>query len=967
MALRYAVGIDLGTSNTALAFAELGARDPGEAVRVFEVPQLTAPGEVGPRPLLPSHLYLPGPHELADGALRLPWSNDQGAPVSQPSGEGETAWSGDQGPPAAVGAFARDQGARVAGRHVFSAKSWLCHPAVDRTAAILPWGAPAEVARLSPVEASARILAHLRAAWDAAHPDARLAEQELVITVPASFDESARALTLQAAAAAGLPHPVLLEEPQAAFYDWTRRHRADLGLALGGARLLLVVDVGGGTTDLTLIEAKAPPRGAPEGTAPELRRLAVGDHLLLGGDNMDIALARSAEARLQQGGARLSAAQFGQLVQACRGAKELLLRPDAPERTTVTIAGGGSRLIGGSLSTELSREETRALLLDGFFPAARLGDQPARGLRAAGLAELGLPYAQDPAITRHAAAFLRRHAATVAAAGIGGGSVSDIHQATSREGAGPGAAADAPAGAPVDAVLYNGGALAPRLLADRLTSVIDSWRAPGSPELVRLSNDAPDLAVARGAATYALVRRGLGLRIGGGSPRTYYLGLGGEPPQALCVIPRGAPEGHAHAAAGRSFSLSLGKPVRFRLLAASGYRPERPGDLLPLEGPVLQELDELPPLQAVVPGEGTAQVELQAAVTEIGTLEVFAQDCAAPERRWKLEFQLREGSGESGGASALPKAIEPAREVIAVVFSKKAQPLTGREVKDLWRSLEKVLGDRAAWPLAVDRDLWGVLWAGAQKRRRSADHERLFFALCGFFLRPGFGAPLDAWRVAQTWTLFAQGLTHHKEAPVWAAWWVLWRRCAAGLPDEAHRALFEAIAPHLRPPPKGRVANPGKKPPGLAPDEMVRLLGGLERLPPALKEEAASWLLERLAAGPAPGVVWALGRLGARVPVAGAAHHALPQEAAARLLEQLLALDWKKLEEAPFAAAQLARLSGDRSRDLEPELRERAALRLQQHGAPPEWALAAREVQALGERDEQRVFGEALPLGLHLA
>jgi molecular chaperone DnaK (HSP70) len=931
MALRYAVGIDLGTSNTALAYAELGAADPGTAVRVFEVPQLTAQGEVSARPLLPSHLYLPGEHELAADALKLPWADPRGVR-------------------AAVGFFAREQGARVAGRHVFSAKSWLCHPAVDRQAAILPWGAPAEVARVSPVEASARILGHLKAAWDHAHPDAPLEEQELVITVPASFDEAARALTLQAAEAAGLPNPVLLEEPQAAFYDWTRRHRQDLGQALGGARLLLVVDVGGGTTDLTLIEAQPPPPGAPEGTAPTLKRLAVGDHLLLGGDNMDLALARKAEAQLQQGGARLTPAQWGQLVQAARAAKELLLRPGAPERATLTLTGAGSRLIGGSLSTELSRDEVRALLLDGFVPRVAASDQPARVARTAGLAELGLPYAQDPGITRHAAAFLRRHAATVAAARGEAAGVT----------------------APVDAVLYNGGALAPALLADRLTEVVGSWRPAGSPPLVRLSNDAPDLAVARGAATYALVRRGLGLRIGGGSPRTYYLGLGGEPPQALCVIPRGAPEGHPLAVEGRSFALTLGKPVRFRLWAASGYRPEKSGDLLGLDGEAATELSELPPLQAVVPGDGTANVALRAALTEIGTLEVFAFTNTLKDegRRWKLEFQLREGTGpssEAGGASALPRTIDAAREAIAQVYSKKAQPLTGREVKDLWRNLEKVLGERATWPLAVNRDLWGVLWAGAQKRRRSADHERLFLALCGFLLRPGFGAPLDGWRVEQCWSLFGQGLTHHKEAPVWAAWWVLFRRIAAGLGDEAHRALFEAIAPHLRPPPKGRVANPGKKPPGLAVDEMVRLLGALERLQPAQKQEAAGWLLERLAAGQAPGVVWALGRLGARVPVAGAAHHALPPEVAAVLLEQLLALDWKKFDEAPFAVAQLARLSGDRARDLEPELRERAAQRLAAHGAPPEWARAIREVQALGEKDEQRVFGEALPSGLHLA
>jgi molecular chaperone DnaK (HSP70) len=942
MALRYAVGIDLGTSNTALAYAELGAPDPGAAVRVFEVPQLTAAGEVSARALLPSHLYLPGEHELAADALRLPWAE---AAAEQEGGAARLR--------AAVGLFAREQGARVAGRHVFSAKSWLCHAAVDRQAAILPWGAPAEVQRISPVEASARILGHLRAAWDHAHPDAPLAEQELVITVPASFDEAARALSLEAAQRAGLSHPVLLEEPQAAFYDWTRRHRQELSEALSGARLLLVVDVGGGTTDLTLIEAQPPPAGAPEGTAPKLQRLAVGDHLLLGGDNMDLALARRAEAQLLQAGARLTPSQWGQLVQAARAAKELLLRPDAPEETTLTVAGAGSRLIGGALSTRLLRDEVRALLLGGFFPEVGPQEQVARSARAAGLAELGLPYAQDPAITRHAAAFLRKHAATVAAArGEAAGIV-----------------------APVDAVLYNGGALAPALLADRLTAVVASWRPASSPRLLRLSNDAPDLAVARGAATYALVRRGLGLRIGGGSPRTYYLGLGGAGQQALCVIPRGAPEGQMLPVEGRSFSLTLGRPVRFPLWAASGYRPERPGDLLALEGAAAGELSALPPLQAVVPGEGAAEVELRAALTEIGTLEVFAHDRKddrkddrkAEAHRWKLEFQLREGAGEAGGISALPRTIEQAREAIAVVYSKKAAPLTGREVKDLWRTLEKAIGDRAGWPLAVNRDLWGVLWAGAQKRRRSPDHERMFLALCGFLLRPGFGAPLDSWRVEQCWTLFAQGLTHHKEAPVWASWWVLWRRIAAGLPDAAHAALFEAIAPHLKPPPKGRVANPGKKPPGLAADEMVRLCGALERLPPAAKQEAAGWLLERLAAGQAPGVVWALGRLGARVPVASAAHHALPLDAAAALLEQLLSLDWKRFDEAPFAVAQLARLSGDRARDLPQELRERAAQRLSAHGAPAEWAQAIREVHALGEKDEQRVFGEALPSGLHLA
>ena len=878
--MKYAVGIDLGTSNTALAYAALDEQDP--RVQVFQVPQLVSAESRQARPLLPSHLYLASQHEQHAGEVL-------------------------------VGAYARDRGAQVPGRHVASAKSWLCHPSVDRTAAILPWGAPPEVPKLSPVDASARILLHVKEQWDAAHPDAPLAEQDVIITVPASFDEGARALTLRAAAEAGLTKPLLLEEPQAAFYDWIRVHRATMERDLESVRLVLVVDVGGGTTDLTLIR-----------TQP-LERVAVGNHLLLGGDNMDMALARTVEQRI---GAKLDASQFGVLVQASRAAKELLLSESAPAKTTVTVPGTGSRLIGGALSAELTRDEVRKLLLDGFFPFVKSTDAPPRAARA-GLAELGLPYATDPAITRHVAAFLKSHARTVG----------DLH---------------------VDAVLYNGGALTPSLLADRLTEVIASWGV--QPQ--RLRNDAPDLAVARGAAQYALVRRGLGLRIGGGSPRTYYMGIGSGDEsdrraegasergplggQAVCVVPRGAGEGVPQEL-DRDFSLVLGKPVRFRLFAASEFRPDKPGDVVSVEG-----LAELPPLQTVVPGDGTARVHIRSALTEIGTLEVF---CEGAER-WKLEFQLRADAQEAGGVSQLPRNIEQARTVLQVIFGKK--PAEGANAKDLWRDLEKVLGERAGWTLATLRDLWGVLWAGAQKRRRSADHERMFLALCGFLLRPGFGAPLDAWRVEQAWTLFAQGLTHHKEAAVWAAWWILWRRTAAGLPEEAHSALFDAIAPHLKPPPKQRVANPGKKPPGLAVDEMVRLLGALERLRPAMKEEAGGWLLEKL-----PQSAWALGRLGARVPVAGAAHHAVAPQVAAQWLEKLLELPLGG--DVPFAVLQLARVSGDRARDLEEPLRLRAAAALEKAGAPPEWLRSLREAVHLGEKEEARVFGESLPLGLHLA
>ena len=351
---------------------------------------------------------------------------------------------------------------------------------------------------------------------------------------------------------------------------------------------------------------------------------------------------------------------------------------------------------------------------------------------------------------------------------------------------------------------------------------------------------------------------------------------------------------------------------------------------------------------------------MKAALTEIGTLEVFCGAAARLDVEARIPAPLRLSRG-GRRVAASPQHRRRARGD-RVVFGKK--PVQDSNVKDTWRNLERALGDGSAWTLATLRDLWGVLWAGAQKRRRSPDHERIFLALCGFLLRPGFGAPLDAWRAEQTFSLFAQGLTHHKDAAVWAAWWVLWRRTAAGLPAAAHLALFEAVAPHLRPKPAGRVANPGKKPPGLAQDEMVRLLGALERLPVTAKIEAGGWLLDKLH-GAQPGVAWALGRLGARVPVAGAAQSVVPPDVAAVWLLALLAQ--VKQPEAQFAIAQIARLSGDRARDLDEDLRLRAAAALETASSPPDWSRAIREVQVLGEKDEQRVFGESLPLGLHLA
>ncbi|MCZ7636518.1 MAG: Hsp70 family protein [Verrucomicrobia bacterium] len=437
MSRPYAIGIDLGTTNCAVAWAGL-AESVTAGVTDFPVPQLQGLGEVTSRPLLPSFLYLPAESEFAPGTTRLPWGAGTG-PV--------------------VGEWARAQGARVPGRLVASAKSWLCHPGVDRTAAILPWGAPPDAVRkLSPVEATTHLLAHLVAAWDQAHPEAPLADQEVVVTVPASFDEVARALTAEAARRAGLPQFTLLEEPQAAFYDFLARHRADLAGALDGIRLILVVDVGGGTTDFSLLQVEATSSG------PRLRRLAVGDHLLLGGDNMDAALAHWVEEGWRRTGRKLGALQWSLLVQAARAAKEALLGETPPESYRVAVAGEGSRLLGDTLSATIPRAEAERLVLDGFLPPCAAEDAPGRLARTA-LQELGLPYAKEPAITRHLAAFLREHAAAGQAALAAEPSLKVVGQASSLPvESGHGQASSLPVQTPLprpDALLLNGGSSNP--------------------------------------------------------------------------------------------------------------------------------------------------------------------------------------------------------------------------------------------------------------------------------------------------------------------------------------------------------------------------------------------------------------------------------------------------------------------------------------------------------------------------
>lgn len=583
---RYIVGIDLGTTNCVLAYVDVSG-DPAvehPPVQVLPIPQLVKAGTTKPQDQLPSFLYLPNEGEFTAGSTDLPWGAS----------------------PRVVGEFARARGAEVPGRVVTSAKSWLCAVNADPNGAILPWGAPDDVAKVSPVEAAAAYLSHLRSAWDAAMP-VPLAKQEVYVAVPASFDAAARDLTVKATELAGLAGARLIEEPQAAFYAWLARSGGAWRQQVSVGDAILVCDVGGGTTDLTLVAV------GDENGSLVLDRKAVGDHILLGGDNMDLALAHTVRQRLADNGTKLDDWQFRGLVHACRDAKESLLAADAPAKAPVVVLGRSRKVIGGAVRTDVLRTDVEQTLVDGFFPPCGADEKP-RSARRVGLQEIGLPYASDPAITRHIAGFLGRHR--------------DV----------------APNG--VTAVLFNGGVSHAARFRDRLVELLSTWR--GGPVRV-LAGTHADLAVAEGAASYGLARRGRGVRIRGGTAHAYYVGIETAAPavpgmtapvKALCIAPFGMEEGTEVEMPGAEFGLVVGEPAEFRFLGSSVRRDDAPGAVV--DAWADDEIEELAPIEAVLDGDSgaTVPVRLRAHVTELGTLELW---CVSRDgsQRWKLEFNVR--------------------------------------------------------------------------------------------------------------------------------------------------------------------------------------------------------------------------------------------------------------------------------------------------------------------------------------
>jgi molecular chaperone DnaK (HSP70) len=912
---RYIVGIDLGTTNSAVAFVD-SVKAP-DRIDNFPVPQLVAAGTVEALDTLPSFHYEPGRDEFDPAAMRLPWQGDAPAFIT--------------------GAFARDHGMEVPARQIASAKSWLCHGGVDRTADILPWHAAEDVTRLAPATVCAHYLQHIREAWDHAHPTHPLHEQDVIITVPASFDEVARELTVEAAAQAGLKRIVLVEEPQAAFYNWIHEHADTWQETMHAGETILVCDIGGGTTDFTLIQAR------PTSEGPlQFHRIAVGSHLILGGDNLDLALARFIEQKYVE--TRFSARQYSVLIRRCRQAKEILLGDNPPEKHTLNLPASGARFIAASQQFELTRAEALQVLLDGFLPQVERRAAPDNA--QSGFREFGLPYAADAGITRYLAQFLR-----------------DANEETP----------DAPLRP--HAVLLNGGFFASPSLRRRLLDVFTGWFQDHTndwqPRL--LDNARLDLAVARGAAAYGRVRRGEGAKIRAGIPRTYYIGTADQSGErhALCLVPAGLEEGETIEIE-QPFEIQIRQPVEFPIYCSAVRTADKPGALIT---PDPEMLKALPPIRTVLrsgkkKGRATTQVRLQARVNETGTLEVSCLETEG-NRSWKLQFDVRSTTqtdiqahtGQAEAAGFVDSTLEEAGcEIIRDTFEGGGSP------EQVTKRIERAVDlSRYQWPPSLLRTFWEELYRLRETRKRTAQHEARWLNLTGFCLRPGYGFAVDDWRVTRTWQLAQQKLTFQRNEQCRGEWWILWRRIAGGLTANQQKELAAPLLAALKTESSGRKNKLKAGAHEYA--EIRRLLAALERLDPATRIPLGESALSAMEAyGPAAwnrAAIWSLARLGAREPLYGPLNTLVPTETVSAWIERLLKTGDNHPQTA-FALMQMARRTHDRFRDIPEDLRTRVIDHLGAVNAPAHYIDLVQNGGTMQDDEMNQALGDSLPPGLIL-
>ncbi len=921
--MRYLIGIDLGTTNSSVAYVD--TQKPQLALQFFSIPQLVALGQTEPLPMLPSFCYLVAKDEWPLGSLILPWKEETSTFVGQ---------------------FAKIQGSSIPTRLVQSAKSWLCNLAANRRDKILPLEAADVNQRLSPVEASAKYLTHIKEAWNAImakkDPDSEFEEQDLILTVPASFDEVSRTLTVEAARLAGLNQLTLLEEPQAAFYSWICQHEDTWTKQLKDGDSILVCDVGGGTTDFSLIEVHA------KGDQLVFQRMAVGDHLLLGGDNMDAALAHYLEQKIQNVGfSALESHQWLKLQAEARMAKEQLLSRSAHDRYTVVMQGSGSSVVGGSLSVTIERSEVEKLLLEGFFGQYNI-EEALHLCKSRGFRTMGLSYEDEPSITKHLAHFLKQ-------AG---------YLAQGKE---------------ITHLLFNGGAMKPESFQQAIYQSLCRWFS--KKDLTILPSVSLDLAVARGAAYYGKARRGFGVQIGGGLPRTYYLEVdvrdhtGHITQKALTLLPRGSEEG-ALFQSEQTFLLRPNRPVAFHLLTSHVRLHDQQGQLIAVEE---SEMQRLPLIQTVLrfgrrqvssAMQDLIPVHLGIRLTVIGTLELWLES-QKTDHRWNLEFQLRTVTGQDESLMTTEKQrqdetfestyIQEAKQSIEELFTSTSSKF---KPGSMMEKLEELLGiSRREWSSSILRGLWEPLLKSASNRKISLDHEARWWNLAGFFLRPGFGFPLDDFRIKELWKIILSELKTPKGQECQIQKWICTRRIAGGLNKGQQMQMASELLATLFNKKTGKIEIKGKSD-LYSYSEKIRTLASLERIELPIKIRLGEALLMRILQKEAASYeYWALGRIGARRLVYGSVGQVIPRDVCAQWVDQLLKIEQIDLEQWGFVIGQLARQTAHRELNLPEVLISRI---LEQKDLGDRFKQLILHEGMLTQSEQEQVLGERLPVGLML-
>lgn len=931
--MRYIIGIDLGTTNCCVSYVD--TENSKQAIHPFRIPQLIASGYTEGRSALPSFCYLAAPHEWPSGTLDLPWRSHQAY---------------------FVGHFAQEQGARAPTRLVQSAKSWLCHSAANRRDKILPIEASDRTICISPVEATAAYLRHIKDAWNHLmakdDPAAEFEAQDIVLTVPASFDEVARTLTAEAAKQAGFANITLLEEPQAAFYSWLSTHEEIWEKQLHEGDRILVCDVGGGTTDFSLMNVVV-----QEGKLT-IQRMAVGDHLLLGGDNMDAALAIVLEEKLREQGLKeeLSSTQLLQLRFHSRCAKEKLLThantTEDSDSYQVVLQGAGSSVVSGSMSATITRPEVEKILIDGFFGQYDWKDaiqlRKARGLRS-----MGLPYEDDPSITKHLAYFLSRS---------NGGNAPN----------------------PPNYVLFNGGAMKASGFQSSIVQALRQW-FPGEENHIKvLSSASLDFAVGRGAAYYGKVRRGLGVPIRGGTARGYYLGLevkgpSGQEMQALTLLPRGCDEDYVYES-DQTFWLTPNTPIAFHLYTSHVRLHDRPGELVGIDS---NELQLLPPIHTVLRFgkqqqfyEGTQEklrVKLGIRLTAIGTLEIWLKS-QITDHRWPLEFQLRNAAGQDNSIANLENVrndetfdtnfLEASKIALKNLFS--GNDAVQISPKMIMEHLEKLLErPRKDWPLSVCRSLADVVLQQAGQRKRTQEHESRWWNLIGFLMRPGFAYPLDDFRIKELWKVILGDIKAPKLLENQIQHWICYRRVAGGLNKGQQTQIFNEMLPFVLSKKSGKIEVKGKSD-VYAYSEKIRVIGALELIDVSLKTKIGNLLLKRIISKEAcEADYWALGRLGARHLLYGSVAHVVSKETCEKWVRLLLGAQSGK-DQIAMLIAQLARKTDQIQLKVSQKLVDEILVCYEGSLEYEHLQKVLNQVSDLTLQEQEHSFGDRLPIGLTL-